>query len=127
LEACEVKRFRVIGVYEANDEPVSLIIPAEDEGSARDRAATERIRVDEIHLDDGAPPTATFVDTLLYAGFGGAIIVCVATVGLAIYSFAGGNVLGGLLYFPLGFLMAAANAAVFQRVLDLSARIGHEK
>ena len=121
-----MKRFRVTGKYEANGESISMMIPAEDEERARDRAAAEGIRVQEIQIDEGAGRSATLADTLLYVGFAGAIITCVATAGLAVYAFVDGSILGGLLCFPCGFLMAAANAMLFWRVLDLSAGVTND-
>ena len=83
---------------------------------------TEGIAVTEVQLVDpetdlSRPKRA---DILLLVGCFGAIIICMATLVLAVYAFARSDFAIGFLYFPLGFLMAAANATLFWRVYLLS-------
>ena len=122
-----MKHFRVIGKYESSGELVSLVVPAEDERGARDRAEAEGISITEVHLSDGTPNRSTsptlhrIGNILLFIGFLGASFSCIASVALAIHAFASVGP-AAIAYFPVGFLMSAATAVLFWRVLDLTTR-----
>lgn len=99
-----MQTFQVAGVYEITGQSVSLVIPAENEGEAHNRARMEGISVTEIHTIDRTHRTTTMADSLPGPRFGLSALlayICVLCVGLA------------LLLSPLGLVGALLLGASF--------------